>query len=126
MAHVAELDDNNTVLRVTVVNDSDTADEDGSEVESVGQQYLTDLFGGTWVQTSFSGSMRRRFASVGFIYDPDADIFLNPNPFPSWVRDHNAEGEAPSSMPSDGAAMYAEVTMLYGWDEEAGAWVEAT
>lgn len=124
MAHFAELDDNNTVLRVMVVNDSDTADEDGNEVESVGQQYLTDLFGGTWVQTSYTGSMRRRYAGTGSIYDPDADIFLNPKPFPSWVLDENTEWKAPISMPGDGAAMSATVTKVYEWNEETSAWVE--
>ena len=126
MAHFAELDDNNTVLRVMVVNDGDTADEDGSEVESVGQQYLTDLFGGTWVQTSYTSSTRRRFASVGSVYDPDTDIFLNPKPFPSWVLDHNAEWDAPVGMPSDGSAMYAEVTTQYVWDEDTTSWVAIT
>jgi hypothetical protein len=118
MAHFAELDDNNTVLRVMVVNDGDTADEDGSEVESVGQQYLADLFGGTWVQTSFSGSMRRRFASVGSIYDPDLDIFLNPKPFPSWSLDENYVWQPPTPRPDDGNQ--------YDWDEDTTSWIEVT
>ena len=49
MAHFAELDENNIVLRVIVVGNEDTADEDGNEVEAIGITFAEDLLGGTWV-----------------------------------------------------------------------------
>jgi hypothetical protein len=40
--------------------------------------------GGTWKQTSYNGTMRGRFAGVGYTYDPVLDVFsppyLPPNP----------------------------------------------
>jgi hypothetical protein len=55
MAHWAEIDENNMVLRVTVGNNSEP-DE--------GYQWLIDNLGGTWVQTSYNGTMRKNFAGI--------------------------------------------------------------
>ena len=54
MAHFAEINDSNKVIRVVVVDDKDTQDENGNEVESIGAKYLSDGFGGTWVKTSYN------------------------------------------------------------------------
>lgn len=78
MAHWAELDENNTVLRVTV-GDNDFPDE--------GYQWLIDNLGGTWVKTSYNGTIRKNFAGIGFTYDADRDAFIPPKPFASWVLD---------------------------------------
>ena len=44
MAHFAEINDSNVVVRILVVDDKDTQDEDGNEVESVGAKFLSDTF----------------------------------------------------------------------------------
>ena len=69
MAHYAELDDNNVVLRVIVV------DEDH---EPRGVRFCKKLFGGNWLMTSYTGRIRGCFAGVGYTYDPDADAFVPP------------------------------------------------
>lgn len=66
MAHWAEIDENNIVLRVTV-GDNNEPDE--------GYQWLIDNLGGTWIQTSYNGNFRGTFAGVGMTYDPVEDIF---------------------------------------------------
>ena len=71
MAHWAELDDNNIVLRV-LVGDNNEADE--------GYQWLLDNLGGTWIQTSYNGKIRFNFASVGYSYDVENDAFIAPRP----------------------------------------------
>jgi hypothetical protein len=81
MAHWAEIDENNMVLRVTVGNNSEP-DE--------GYQWLIDNLGGTWVQTSYNGTMRKNFAGIGFAYDETRDAFIPPKPEPDgeiidWV-----------------------------------------
>ena len=78
MAHFAELDDTNTVLRVTVVNNDDMLDEQGQESEAKGAQICHDLMGGRWVQCSYNGNMRGCYPGPGFTYDPAADVFLPP------------------------------------------------
>jgi hypothetical protein len=118
VAHFAEIDDNQTVIRVIVVADEDTADENGNEIESVGVAFCVDLLGGTWKQTSYNNNIRRRFAGKGFIYDADRDAFITPQPFPSWSLDDNHDWQPSAPHPDDGDP--------YGWDEEAGKWQSVT
>ena len=73
MSHFAELDKNNIVLRVLVC---DNNDPNGDE----GYQWLIDTFGGTWVKTSYNGTIRKNFAGIGFTYDKDRDAFIAPEP----------------------------------------------
>ena len=60
MAHFAELDENNIVLRVIVVANADTANDDGVEVESIGARFCQNLLGGRWVQTSYNCTFRKK------------------------------------------------------------------
>lgn len=119
MAHFAELDANNVVLRVIVVGNKDTSDANGVEKESIGKAFCERLFGGNWVQTSYNGNMRKRYAGIGYSYDPTLDAFIAPKPYPSWsLNVGTAEWEAPIPMPTDGK--------MYAWDEATGQWLEVT
>lgn len=73
MAHWAELDENNIVLRVTVGDNNDPAGDEG-------YQWLIDNLGGTWVKTSYNANIRKNFAGVGYTYDPVRDAFIPPKP----------------------------------------------
>lgn len=118
MAHFAELNADNKVLRVIVVGNPDCLDESGNESEQVGIEFCQSLFGSntTWVQTSYNGNTRGKFAGIGDTYDAKRDVFLAPQPFPSWVlNDDTLEWVPPIPMPED--------DQLYQWDESAGDWV---
>ena len=78
MAHFAELDADNIVVRVIVVNNAELLDANGQEQEAIGVAFCQSLFGGTWIQTSYSGSFRARFAGQGYTYDPRLDVFIAP------------------------------------------------
>ena len=78
MAHFAEIDQDNKVLRVVVVANEDTADENGNEVEQIGKDFCNRLLGGNWVQTSYNGNFRGKYAGIGDIYDPVLDVFVLP------------------------------------------------
>lgn len=69
MAHWAELDSNNKVIRVLVGNNNE-ADE--------GYSWLIQNLGGTWVQTSYNGRIRYNFAGIGYSYDEVNDAFIAP------------------------------------------------
>lgn len=71
MAHFAEIDSNNIVLRVLVVP---------NEHELNGQKYLAETvgLGGTWIQTSYNENIRGKFAGIGDIYDEVNDEFYSP------------------------------------------------
>jgi hypothetical protein len=116
MAHFAELDSNNVVLRVVVVDNKDTADAQGVEKEHIGAAYLERLLGGTWKQTSYNGNLRKNYAGAGYTYNADIDAFVAPKPFPSWTLDADAQWQPPVPMPQD--------DKMYSWDEAAQAWTE--
>lgn len=118
MAHFAELDQNNIVLRVIVVANSDIMDN-GQESEAKGIAFCRSLLGANtnWAQTSYSGSKRKRYAGVGYSYDSSLDAFITPQPYPSWHLDPNTcDWVAPIPMPNDGA--------WYIWDESSQSWVK--
>ena len=115
MAHFAELDENNVVLRVIVVGNKDTADASGVEKEHIGAAFCEKLFGGTWVQTSYNGNVRKRFAGIGMTFDADRDAFISPKPYNSWVlNEETCAWEAPVAMPED--------ENMYTWNEETTSW----
>jgi len=117
MAHFAEIDQNNVVLRVIVVENRDTSTPDGVEVESIGVAFCQRLFGGNWVKTSYNGNIRKNYAGVGFVYDFGRDAFISPKPFNSWVLNENTcQWDAPVAYPDDGKH--------YLWDESITNWVE--
>lgn len=107
MAHWAELDDNNVVIRVTV-GDNNEPDE--------GYAWLIKNLGGRWVQTSYSGRIRKQFAGVGYTYDEAADVFIAPQPYPSWVLNDNHDWQPPTPMPKEPDKGYWE------WDEPTLSW----
>ena len=80
MAHYAEIDATDTVIRVLVVaNEVTHATPDGTEDEMLGKVFLSDLLGGTWVQTSYNGRIRARYAGIGYAYDAERDEFVPPD-----------------------------------------------
>ena len=79
MAHFAELNENNVVIKVIVVHNNELLDN-GVESESKGIAFCQSLFGGNWIQTSYNGSMRKNYAGVGFTYDEVRDAFIAPEP----------------------------------------------
>lgn len=116
MAHFAELDANNIVLRVVVIDNKDTRDAAGVEKEHIGAAFCEKLFGGRWVQTSYNGNKRKNYAGIGYSYDAARDAFIAPKPFNSWILDEaNCQWKAPKPMPQDG--------QIYGWDEPTLSWV---
>jgi len=88
MAHFARVDNNNVIRQVIVISDDDAPDP-APDNESQGQQFIADVLGlaGTWLQTSYNGNFRGRYAGVGFTYDPDLDEFVPP-PEPEIVGDN--------------------------------------
>jgi len=116
MAHYAEIDLNNKVLRVIVVNNNELLDESGVELEENGANFCNSLFGGTWIQTSYNGNIRKNFAAIGYTYDSDLDAFIQPKPFNSWVlNEDTCLWEAPVVEPDD--------SNHYNWNEETQQWI---
>lgn len=125
MAHFAELDENNVVLRVIVVDNQENYDINGIENEELGIAFCRRLFGlnTNWKQTSYNGNMRFRYAGIGYTYDPVHDAFLTPKPYPSWVLNPTTTmWEAPIPMPELTPAE-KEAGYYYSWDEPNQNWI---
>lgn len=92
MAHFAELDENNIVMRVIVISNSDLLNENGEESEQIGVEFCKSLFGQDtkWVQTSYNNNIRKYFAGIGYTYNQELDEFVPPEVEPSEV-DINGE-----------------------------------
>lgn len=118
MAHFAKLDQNNVVLSVHVVN-NDIITIDGVELEQAGIDFLTSLHGHSkWKQTSYNRSFRKNFAAIGYIYLEEHDIFISPQPYPSWILDlENACWNPPIPKP--------ENMINLVWSEENKLWEES-
>jgi hypothetical protein len=71
MAHFAEINEDNVVLRVLVTDNNDPAGDEG-------YQWLIDNLGGAWIKTSYNSTIRGKFAAIGDVYDFDNDIFYTP------------------------------------------------
>ena len=104
MSHFAEIDNNNTVIRVLV----------GPNYGDEGQAFFEGL-GGRWVKTSYNGNIRKNYAGIGYAYDAARDAFIGPKPYNSWVLDEDTcQWKAPIEYPTDG--------LMYEWDEELTDW----
>lgn len=128
MAHFAELNQNNEVLRVIVVANEDTSDQNGVEDETIGIAFCKKLFGSNtnWRQTSYNGNFRKRYAGIGYSYNEELDAFIPPKPYPSWVlNEETAEWEAPIPVPE---LTQEEIDSLsfYRWDEDSQSWILET
>ena len=106
MAHFAKLDQNNVVIDVVVI-----CDEDENTYADWRKQ-----FGETYVQTSYNNRIRKQYAGIGFTYNKIADVFIAPQPFPSWSLDSNHDWQPPVAMPNNGK--------FYRWNEGSLSWVE--
>jgi hypothetical protein len=119
MAYMAQLDENNVVLQVLSVSNNDCPDP-APDNEALGEAFLQSLpdLGGTavrWKQTSYHNNFRKQYAGIGYTYDAEADVFVAPQPFPSWSLDENHDWQAPVAMPTEGGP--------YMWDEDTLTWL---
>jgi hypothetical protein len=66
-----------------------------------------------WIETSIDGSFRKQYAGIGYTYDAEADVFICPQPYPSWVLDSNYDWVAPVPYPNDGKCYVWDETIIY-------------
>ena len=111
MAHYAFLDANNVVTEViTGIDETELIEGLTPEV------WYGNFRGQQCVRTSYNGNIRKQYAGIGYTYNPVNDVFIAPQPYPSWSLDENFDWQAPTPMPTDGNR--------YAWDEDSLSWVE--
>jgi len=71
-AHAARIDEQGIVREVVVIP---YMDDDDAKITA----YCNDIgLDGTWIDTSYIGSRRGKYAGVGDRYDADLDEFISP------------------------------------------------
>ena len=104
MAHFAEIDINNKVLRVLTACNQDIANNGGDQSEQAALHFQSlNKFsenGVKWVQTSYNNNFRKQYAGKDYTYDTNKDKFITPQPFTSWSLDSNDDWQAPVVYPT--------------------------
>ena len=106
MSHFAKLD--NSIVTEIIV-----ADTDFINASAVGDPPL-------WVETPFNNNFRGKFAGVGDTWDSVNEMFISPQPYPSWSLDSTYTWQPPVAMPDETDGV------LLSWDEGTTSWVEET
>ena len=118
MAHYAKVVDG-TVVHV-IVAEADFFDSFIDNSPGIWLQTSYNTFGGVHYnpitkEPDSASQLRYNYASVGGLYDQDADAFYEKQPYPSWTL--NTETylwEAPTSRPN--------VQDRFKWNEETQSW----
>ena len=132
MAHFAELDKNNIVLRVLTACNQDIATHGGELSEEAANYFGTytpfSENGVKWVQTSYNNNFRKQYAGIGWTFDFTKDKFIAPQPFASWSLDSNDDWQAPVASPTvityggpNEQGLYPKY--LISWDETNQKWL---
>ena len=105
MAHFAELNSSNEVLRVVVISNDDVNANGGdqhADAETFVASIVPHSTGGTaWKQTSYNYNFRKQYAAIGDTFDSSKNKFISPQPYPSWSLNSNDDWEAPIAYPDD-------------------------
>ena len=125
MAHFAEIDSSNTVIRVIVIDDSQQAN---------GEAFCQAITGSsnTWLQTSYNTianthlkggtPFRKNYASIGHTYHTRLDAFIPPKKFPSWVLDEET-GTWVAPKPRPEPLPFGTINKSIRWNESVNDWV---
>lgn len=112
MAHYAFLDKNNIVTEVIV----------GIDETQLIEELEPEIWYGNFrkqkcLRTSYNNKIRGRFAGIGYSYDEQADVFIAPQPYPSWtLNTETYDWQPPIPRPDSSPHWY--------WIEEKLEWVE--
>ena len=110
MAHYAFLDENNIVTEV-ITGIDETELIEGLDTET----WYGNFRGQTCKRTSYNHNIRKQYAGIGYSYNPVADIFISPQPYPSWSLDENFDWQPPTPR-HEGIG--------WGWDKDSLSWLE--
>ena len=109
MAHYAFLDENNLVTEV-IVGIDETELIEGLDTET----WYGNFRKQSCKRTSYNSKIRGTYAGIGYTYNANEDIFIAPQPYPSWTRS-GSFWQAPSPKPEG---------LNWAWDESTLAWIE--
>jgi hypothetical protein len=127
MAHYALINSDNIVVKVITGVDENIiqTDLDGTQVGGTSEaweQFYASLpwFAGlTCKRTSYNASIRANFASIGGKYDGNSNVFIDPQPYPSWKLNYTTyQWDAPVAKPEDIEGF------IWKWSEYNLEWIK--
>jgi len=128
MAHFAELNNSNEVIRVVVISNDDV-EANGGELSTEAETFVASIVphledGTAWKQTSYNNNFRKQYSGIGYTYDASKDKFIIPQPYPSWSLDSNDDWVSPVTYPT---ITEVDSNIVYiSWDEDNQKWLGAT
>ena len=125
MAHFAELNSSNEVLRVIVISNDDV-DANGGDLHVDAETFVASIVphstgGSAWKQTSYNNNFRKQYAGIGYSYDSSKNKFIAPQPYASWSLDSSDDWKAPVTYPS--VTEIDSNLVLIVWDEDNQKWL---
>jgi hypothetical protein len=109
MAHYAFITDGIVTEVITGIDETELIE--GLDTET----WYGNFKGQTCKRTSYNNNIRKQYAGIGFTYDAVNDVFIAPQPYPSWSLDNNFDWQPPTPMPTEG---------MWTWDEDNLSWTE--
>ena len=127
MAHYALINEDNIVVQVITGVDEDITqiDTDGTQIGGTAEAWEAFYASRPWFnglickRTSYNNNIRANFAGIGYKYDKDFDVFIPPQPFPSWKLNYTIyQWEAPIPKPDD------VDDYIWKWSEINKEWIQ--
>ena len=127
MAHYALINSDNIVVQVITGVDENIiqTDTDGTIVGGTTQAWeqfyasQPQFAGLICKRTSYNGNIRANYAGVGYKYDLNFDVFIAPQPYPSWKLDYTTyQWEAPIAKPDEVEGY------VWRWSEINKEWIQ--
>jgi len=121
MAHYALLNENNIVIQVITGVDENIiqTDVDGTQIGGSSEAWEEFYASRPWLnatsckRTSYNGNIRKQYAGIGYTYDPIGDVFIEPQPYASWILDSSYDWQPPVPRPTQG---------VWRWNESEQKW----
>ncbi len=107
MAHYAFITDGKVTEVITGIDETELIE--GLDPET----WYGNFRGQLCKRTSYNNKIRGTYAAVGWAYNEAEDIFITPQPYPSWIRE-GSYWNAPIPCPTD--------ENRYLWNEETLSW----
>ena len=107
MAHYAFLTDD--IVTEVIVGIDETELIEGLDPETWYGNYRNQIC----KRTSYHGNIRGVYAGIGFTYNESEDIFVIPQPYPSWTREGSFWNPP---------VPYPTVGQKYTWNKETQNW----
>ena len=111
MAHYALINKDTNIVEqvITGVDENITqTDLDGTQVGGSSEAWEQFYASRSWFEnvyckrTSYNANIRANYAGIGYKYDKDFDVFIAPQPYPSWKLNYTTyKWEAPVAKPDD-------------------------